>query len=274
MTEKEELLAKAREVAGRLGKASLTREEFVRESGVYATRIDRHFAAWSELCELAGLQPLRRRHGLSDAEIYEAIRLAFIANGGVCAERRLRPRLPFCTAVVGRRFGTWGAVLVALRTWLASTGADFPYLAELDRWIARSRRPAAAPAATGEAPPGRTWGQGEGLIVGEPLGFRGLMRTPTNEMGVVALFALMAEDLGFEIDALGRPFPDCRARRRIGPGRWQEVRIELEFLARNFLAHDHDPKGCDLLVCWENDWRDGCPLEVVELKAEVKKLKG
>jgi hypothetical protein len=24
-------------------------------------------------------------------------------------------------------------------------------------------------------------------------------------------------------------------------------------------------KGCELLVCWENDWQE-CPLEVIELR--------
>jgi hypothetical protein len=43
------------------------------------------------------------------------------------------------------------------------------------------------------------------------------------------------------------------------------VRIEIEFLSRNFLQHFHDPKECDLIVCWENNWAE-CPLEVVELK--------
>jgi len=30
----------------------------------------------------------------------------------------------------------------------------------------------------------------------------------------------------------------------------------------------HDLKGCDLIVCWENNWPE-CPLEVLELKSMV-----
>jgi hypothetical protein len=30
----------------------------------------------------------------------------------------------------------------------------------------------------------------------------------------------------------------------------------------------HDPKGCDLIVCWEHNWPE-CPLEVLELRAIV-----
>jgi hypothetical protein len=49
------------------------------------------------------------------------------------------------------------------------------------------------------------------------------------------------------------------------------VRLEFEFKSRNFLAHRHDAKKCDVIVCWEDDWPD-CPLDVVELKREVARL--
>jgi hypothetical protein len=48
----------------------------------------------------------------------------------------------------------------------------------------------------------------------------------------------------------------------------QRVRAEIEFLSRNFLQHFHDPKECDLIVCWENNWPD-CPLEGIELKRQL-----
>jgi len=36
-------------------------------------------------------------------------------------------------------------------------------------------------------------------------------------------------------------------------------------MSRNFLQHLHDPKECDLILCWENNWAD-CPVEVIALK--------
>jgi hypothetical protein len=48
------------------------------------------------------------------------------------------------------------------------------------------------------------------------------------------------------------------------------VRIEIEHESRNFLRHGHDPKGCDLIVCWEHNWEE-CPLEVVELRKAVER---
>jgi hypothetical protein len=66
---------------------------------------------------------------------------------------------------------------------------------------------------------------------------------------------------------MGQGFPDCEAMRRVDArtGRWERVRIELEFRSSNFLRHGHNPRGCDLIVCREHDWAR-CPLEVIELR--------
>ncbi len=53
---------------------------------------------------------------------------------------------------------------------------------------------------------------------------------------------------------------------------WVDVWIEFEFRSSHFKLHNHDPKECDIIVCWEHDWKD-CPLEVIELKKEIEKLK-
>ena len=59
-------------------------------------------------------------------------------------------------------------------------------------------------------------------------------------------------------------FPDVEALRCGDHGRWRRVRIELEFESKNFLLHGHDPRECDLIVCWSHNW-PSCPLEVLEL---------
>jgi hypothetical protein len=92
---------------------------------------------------------------------------------------------------------------------------------------------------------------------------------PTNENGVLVLFGIMAERLGFLILRVQVGFPDVEAWRMVGPDRQQRVGIEVEFQSRNFLVHGHDPKGCDLIVCWEHNWPD-CPVEVIELKRLAK----
>jgi len=108
---------------------------------------------------------------------------------------------------------------------------------------------------------------------GTPIDFRGLRHAPLNEQGVVYLFALVAREIGFTVEAIGTSFPDCEAKRRMDKKgeRWQRVRIEFEFNSSDFKRHDHPIEGCDLVVCWKNDWNE-CPLEVIELSTTIRKL--
>jgi hypothetical protein len=104
--------------------------------------------------------------------------------------------------------------------------------------------------------------------------FRGLQHAPVNELGVVYLFGMVAEDLHFVVESIHGPFPDCEAKHRSDPrrDRWRRVRIEFEYLSSNFRDHGHDPKGCHYIVCWEHDWAD-CPVAVIELRSEIEKMK-
>jgi hypothetical protein len=106
------------------------------------------------------------------------------------------------------------------------------------------------------------------LVYGPPISPAALVHVPTNEAGVMFLFAAMALDMGFMATMIRKEFPDCEALREISPNRWQRVRIEFEYLSRNFLRHGHRADGCDIIVCWIHNWPE-CPLEVVELKKAV-----
>jgi len=109
-------------------------------------------------------------------------------------------------------------------------------------------------------------------VYGSPIDFRGLRHAPINEMGVIYLFAIIAKDLGFRVEAIGTAFPDCEAIRRIGKSdRWERIHIEFEYKSSNFKTHGHPIEGCDLIVCWEHDWNE-CPIEVLELKERIKDL--
>ena len=41
----------------------------------------------------------------------------------------------------------------------------------------------------------------------------------------------------------------------------------------HILRFINDPSECDLIVCWEHDWKE-CPIDVIELKSVIQKLKG
>jgi hypothetical protein len=106
---------------------------------------------------------------------------------------------------------------------------------------------------------------------GEPINYRGLRHAPINEQGVVYLFGMISKDLGFIIEAIRTDFPDCEGKREIPgkKGRWEPVKIEFEYKSSNFKDHGHDPELCDIIVCWEDDWKD-CPLEVISLKKIIQ----
>ena len=110
-------------------------------------------------------------------------------------------------------------------------------------------------------------------LLGAPTQLPGLAHEPINEMGVLVLFAMLSRQLGFILDSVQAAFPDLLARMEVQPGRWQPVRIEVEYLSSSFRRHGHDARQCDLIVCWRHDWKN-CPpnLQVLELSKVVKQL--
>jgi len=103
-------------------------------------------------------------------------------------------------------------------------------------------------------------------VLGEPFDRSPMTNAPVNELGVMVLFGMMAAGLGLQVESVQGKFPDCIARRQVAPGKWQYLRIEFEYESKNFKLHGHDPKGCDMIVCWRHNWKE-CPaeIEVVEL---------
>jgi hypothetical protein len=106
---------------------------------------------------------------------------------------------------------------------------------------------------------------------GVPLeGVPGMQSGPVNEIGVVCLFALLSKQLGFVIQRVQAGFPDCIAQKRTAIG-WKTVRIEFEYYAKAFKAHRHSCRGCDYIVCWENDWPDAPKgIEILDLRRQVE----
>jgi len=105
-------------------------------------------------------------------------------------------------------------------------------------------------------------------IVGKPMEL-GVMRwTPTNEMGVVALFIEHRKELGFPlIEFIRTKFPDAAVFENSSKGYIRRY-IEFEFKSSGFKAHLKSKRKCHYVVCWEHDWKD-CPVPVRELKREI-----
>ncbi len=107
---------------------------------------------------------------------------------------------------------------------------------------------------------------------GDILGVRGIVYEPVNEQGVILLFAALCYELGFRIEGIQTKFPDALLIRKNSKGTFSKCKAEFEFRSSNFLSHQHPLNGCDLIICWENDYKD-CPIEVLELKTIVANFK-
>ena len=106
---------------------------------------------------------------------------------------------------------------------------------------------------------------------GPVINFRGLVYAPVEENGVIFLFSKIAEDIGIFIEGIQKGFPDAFGVRYVGE-KGYPVNIEFEYKSSNFKFHNHNPKDCDIIICWEHDWKE-CPVEIIELKETIKKLK-
>ncbi|MSR71422.1 MAG: hypothetical protein EXS50_01980 [Candidatus Taylorbacteria bacterium] len=107
---------------------------------------------------------------------------------------------------------------------------------------------------------------------GDVLNFRGIVFEPINEQGVILVFTTIAYELGFRIEAIRSRFPDGQFIRKNNKGTFSKCFAEFEFKSSNYRLHKHPIKGCDLVICWEHDWKE-CPIEVLELKGLIPKLK-
>ena len=176
------------------------------------------------------------------------------------------------------RFGMWSRVAVGLREFaeqnrLAQEHADVLAMVTEQQQMAWFRRPAMLREFNGQPLALKPRVLPDRPVFGPPIAQMGLGNEPTSELCVVYLFGMLAQKLGFVVMRIQREFPDCIAWREVEPGRWQQVNVEFELESRNFAEHGHDPKGCDLIVCWVHNWQE-CPpdLEVIELRAVMGKV--
>jgi hypothetical protein len=85
------------------------------------------------------------------------------------------------------------------------------------------------------------------------------LSVPRNELQVRELYASRLPDYGYRLVASHSDFPDWL----VVDGEGKFLYVEVEHRSSGFQAHGHDPAGCDLIMCWEHDWRE-CPVPVLE----------
>ena len=264
----ESLVASLQQVADQLDKKSVSRSEFIRETGISEWHILKHFDSWNDFVTAADLQPTDVSR-IDDTELLEAMLEAFLQEGRVTTRTRFRKACRYSDYVYAKRWGTWDSILLEFGRWAKQYHPDFPYFGELPE---TQHSPPPVPAET-TSTEFASWVPSGDRLYGPVLNFRGLQHAPINEQGVVLLFGMVALEFGFMVESVATGFPDCEAKRRVSRkgDMWERVHIEFEYQSRNFRDHGHDPAQCDLIVCWEDNWPE-CPVEVLELSSAIEAL--
>ena len=88
-----------------------------------------------------------------------------------------------------------------------------------------------------------------------------------DEKAVIFLFGRIFRFLNFDDVTVGHEKAGDLDAWAWNEREMRDTIIEFEATSRNFDIHKHDPKKCNLIVCWEHNWKQ-CPrnIEVLELK--------
>jgi HNH endonuclease len=262
---KEEMIAAIQACAAKLGHAP-TIEEMQEATGFGEKMFRRQFGNYTKALRASGFHGRGGGFVLSTEELFRDWAGIVREIGAVPSIAEYTQRSKHSLMPMRGRFGRWKEVPAALLRYAKSNGLAEEWADVLE--IAKRERRRSG----GEGQRSTAW-TGPKILSDRPVYGAAMLPqamcfAPVNEMGVVFLFGALAGKLGFIVTYVGTRYPDIEAFREVAPGRWQRVRIEAEFRSRNFLEHDHDLHGCDLLVCWENNWPEA-PMEVIALKEHV-----
>ncbi len=78
-------------------------------------------------------------------------------------------------------------------------------------------------------------------IVGDVINFRGFVYGPVNEMGVVAIFSKISEDIGFIVEEIRDGYHNCIVRKQVGKG-CEQLAMDFKNKRSNLLKHEHNPE--------------------------------
>ena len=256
----ESLLNELRRVAKLIDKDNIMMKEFNEHSRVSGSTVSRKFGSWSNACKKAGLTPEFVRK-ITDEDLLSEIERLWNQLGRQPSMSDIKHYGKFSPKPYFTRFGSWLKALEAFVQFKNAGKLDRPRdLNEIspEIMVDKIQKPRRA----------------RKVEYGEPIDFLGLRHAPLNEQGVVYLFGVLSKQLGFIIEAVRTDFPDCEGKRQI-PGKqnkWEQVSIEFEYKSSHFKEHAHNPNECDVIVCWEHDWKE-CPIEVISLEEIYEKIR-
>jgi hypothetical protein len=230
----------------------------------------------TKLKQQLGLKISPQERPVSDDELLEKIDKVVSNAGRMPTWAQLRRETGITDKVFNQRFGKKGilGVFSHYRKWLEKHQPKSNHIKLVDSYLegqGKTKISRTQPVKTGTSGTTTKWPKVSGLEYGPTLNFGNLIYEPTTHDCVIFLFGMVSKYLGFSIEHIGKEFPDCVAKQYIKgrEGRQQTVKIEFEFRSGDY---DHPLEGCDIIVCWEDNWVGDCPLKIIELRNEVKKL--
>ena len=270
MMSRQEILKAISVCAKKLGRSPSLRE-LRRMAGVNGTRLDKEFGGLSKALAAAGLEAVGPGYEVAESALlldWAAVvrKLGKVPTAQQYGETGKYSQTPFYA-----RYERWGRVMEAFRKFARAEKKEAQWRDVLKLIAAREEK--IAKAAEGGKNGRRCPLMMDRAVYGDPLLIPGMAHAPTNEAGVMFAFGVMAGRLGFAVKRWQVAFPDCVAVREMAKGQWQDQNVEVEFESKNFLRHGHDPKKCDVIVCWVHNWPE-CPewIEVVELRKEIAEI--
>jgi AcrR family transcriptional regulator len=248
-SDKQAILSYLKDLAGQLGSESLSTRQVKAAGHISPATIYRAFGGFSEALRQAGLRPSRTYKRNRETMLME---LAGLSNslGRAPSKTEIKENLSVNARHYEKEFGSVAKALALAREEHVNDGEPLP-----DQVV-----PAVQVRLT-ESKTRRKYGP--------TIGFHGLRHAPTNELGVVFLFGMLAEELGLVVEGIQSGFPDCDAKLKRPDGSYEGVRIEFEYKSKSFERDGHNSNECDLIVCWLHDWAN-CPLQVIELSSLVQ----
>ena len=270
MHTKDEIISEIKRIAALLGQKFLKKSDFQKHAKMSSSTARYHFGSWNDAVKEAGLEPIdpvevvKKRELIPDETLLlDLIRLyneygkeptgSLVNAKGQFSERPYRARWKSLNE----------AFLIAKKRFPGSLGSPHLEQAGSNTEILKVK---IVPETIKPSEPKR-----KRVVFGEPIDFRGLRFAPINEQGVVYLFGMISQELGYLIESIRTDYPDCEGKRCFDKGnnKWEHVQIEFEYKSSNFREHGHNPEQCDVIVCWVHDW-ENCPVEVLELRSVIK----
>jgi hypothetical protein len=261
-------LNEVRRIAKSLGVSTLSKSEFDKHNPeIRASTVAKLWSGWINVLKAANLNshPFYHEEISIDVLAQEFLKVTTELNR-IPTVNQLTRRSEYCKNTFTRKFGSYTNFKRASINHLKKQSHIPIAILSLLKDHLTSITPSVSESDTITPPSHST---------GRILGFRAFAFAPTYETEVVSLFGSVAGELGFEIVAQREAFPDCEARRIKDSRRkrYAKCLIEYELRSSDYQKHKHPNKGCDLIVCWEHDWRES-PIEVLELRSKIRALPG